>query len=255
MKMSDKRNVMLCVPCVNGWVRAKIATLVAEATVLSFTADYPFCFSWLPMPGIRPVELARNLCVGKFLEAKGCEWLWFIDNDMDPPDDWHRVLEEADNADIVTAPMVAYDLTPIEGLRLKMLAYRKEGPYDLRCSPSFQGEEVDAAGTGCLLINRRVFEHPAMKLPHSYTDRHGRVRSLDAKEDTQHPYWAPAYFRSLRKPNGATLDGEDIDFCLRARDYGFKIKCFEGNLWSQVEDLPLAAVLQALEHSARSAKQ
>jgi len=59
-------------------------------------------------------------------------------------------------------------------------------------------QEVDAVGTGCLLISRRVFQHPEMR---------------------------KAPFARKWNENGTVDKGNDISFCERAKENGFKIYC------------------------------
>ena len=58
-------------------------------------------------------------------------------------------------------------------------------------------QKVDAVGTGCILIARRVLEHPMMKAP----------------------------FHRTWDEDGCMDKGNDISFCERARKAGFEIYC------------------------------
>jgi GT2 family glycosyltransferase len=78
-------------------------------------------------------------------------------------------------------------------------------------------QEVDAIGTGCFIVSRRVFDNPEMR--------------------------KGCFVRKL-KPDGTVDKGNDISFCERARAAGFKVfahynyRCQHFNeieLWEVVE--------------------
>jgi hypothetical protein len=76
--------------------------------------------------------------------------------------------------------------------------------------------ERDAAGTGMMIIARRVFEDPRMKYPREYMTFTGRATTLrDCDPD--------GWFLNRHKPNGAYEATEDIDFCYRAKKLGYRL--------------------------------
>lgn len=82
----------------------------------------------------------------------------------------------------------AYDYVPEED------AYREH-----ECKESLQ--RVDAVGTGCVLIHRNVFDVPEMR---------------------------KAPFQRTYNEDGTVNKGNDLAFCERAREQGFKIWCHYG---------------------------
>lgn len=79
----------------------------------------------------------------------------------------------------------AYDFVPEEA------AYKEHLPHEGL-------QEVDAVGTGCILISRRVFENERMR---------------------------QAPFARLWNEDGTVDTGNDIAFCARAKRQGFRIFC------------------------------
>ena len=76
--------------------------------------------------------------------------------------------------------------------------------------------ERDAAGTGMMIISRRVLEDPRMKFPREWIAMTGKKRTLrDCDPD--------GWFKNRHKPNGAYETTEDIDFCYRAKKLGYRL--------------------------------
>lgn len=155
-----------------------------------------------------PADYQRNLLVKKFLASK-CDWLWFIDSDILPPDNVLELLKLLPRADVVAGiyplmskppdPSVAwtiYDLTPT-GFRLADI--------------SREGEIVEHTGgtaTGMMLISRKVLEDPRMR--------------LDLTSDP------PAIFKLNFDPNGKPLNTEDLAFCRNLHKNGYKLLVHTG---------------------------
>ncbi len=79
-------------------------------------------------------------------------------------------------------------------------------------------QEVDAVGTGCFLINRRVFNHPEMR-----------------KAPFQRTYYE----------DGRVEFGNDIAFCQRAKKSGFRIHCHYSYPCNHFNELELNEVVKA----------
>ena len=162
------------------------------------------------------IDKARSACVLEALRT-GADYLLFVDDDNPiPPDTLDLML--ADDKDIVTAPILGrvadkhgrhplcafYSRTvDVDGESLRLYhnieRLRDAGPL----------HRVDAAGTGCMLIKRRVLE------------------ALYAKH-RDHVF----EFGDIRFAEKITVDGvdydrrtmsEDCEFCERAVDAGFEI--------------------------------
>ena len=158
------------------------------------------------------VDKARNFIAMETIRG-GFDYLFFVDDDNPVPEDTLEKFLE-DDKDIVAAPILGrnpdaggnYQLCcfyaeKIEGLRIyrHIKNFKDKGPL----------HKVDGAGTGCMLIKRKVLE----KLYEKYKDyifEFGDIK-LDKK---------------------ITVDGkefdrrtmsEDAEFCERAIDAGFEV--------------------------------
>lgn len=130
----------------------------------------------------------RNLLVENFLMTE-YEWLLFIDSDIMPP---FNVLEMTKNRrDICSGVYYQW-----KDDKLVPLVYKKESNHYKIFYNIDENDvvEVDGAGAGCLLINRRVFE--AIKKP---------------------------YFIFEYDKGGLCTLSEDLYFCEKAKKAGFKI--------------------------------
>jgi len=81
-------------------------------------------------------------------------------------------------------------------------------------------QKVDATGTGCFLIARRVFENEEMQ--------------------------KGAFTRKLY-PDGRVEKGNDISFCERAREQGFEIYAHFGYPCMHFNELELTEVIRAFQ--------
>lgn len=137
----------------------------------------------------KPISNNRNTIVQKFL-ATNCEYLMMIDDDIVPPPNVMRLVDF--DKDIITPLMFTRqkgDLIPL------YLNRNKDGVYDVGDYLNVSGlQEVDATGTGCIIIKRNVLEHPDLKYP----------------------------FRNEYDTDGVKTLGLDINFCKRAKEVGFQ---------------------------------
>lgn len=185
-------------------------------------------FSLLTNTFVRPVEYARNLLVRDFLRTDA-SYLWFIDADMIPTSSTTAIFEV--DADMVCGRAHAYQDMPGGVTGVKISAHMKEKDSDLFVNilPTPDDPvvmDVEACGTASLLIKRHVLEDPRMYLPTTYVNGDGQCKNLDDEKDKES--WAPAVFRSLYKPNGMLLRGEDMDFTYRATRLGYSLKVHLG---------------------------
>jgi hypothetical protein len=221
-------HVAIAVPMADGMTNAGMLTFPAIATEWGRQrAPQRVVFSLLTNHHKTPVEYARNLLVRDFLETSA-DRLWFIDADMIPRHDVFRIFDV--DADLVCGRAHSYqDEYGVPGGRtgIKIEARKKNADdalfTNILPTPGQSiVQQVDACGGACLLIKRRVFEHPGMMLPTAYQNGDGEPCDLNDEKGQQ--TWAPPFFRSLRKPNGELLRGEDIDFTYRATQLGFTLK-------------------------------
>jgi hypothetical protein len=148
-------------------------------------------------PSHNPFENNLHHIVNDFIAGNYDYWL-SIDAD-NPPMSNPLDLIELDK-DIIGLPTPVYHFTDkIKGERPwyeNVYQYVSESD-SYREWPIKKGlQEVDAVGTGCFIIARRVFDHPEMR--------------------------KGAFTRKLY-PDGTVYKGNDISFCERATECGFEI--------------------------------
>ena len=138
---------------------------------------------------IRGADIARAR--NQIVENMQGDWLWFLDDDHDfDANIVRRLLQH--KADIV-APLVLAKVPPFSPV-----CYRDIGdPYKLSDLPTSGLVEVAATGTAGMLIRRRVFE----QMP------------------------APWFVAGQIHKDGV---GEDLNFCVNAREAGFKVRVDTG---------------------------
>ncbi len=149
------------------------------------------------VPTHSPYENNLHHIVNDFISGNYDYWL-NIDAD-NPPTNNPLDLIELDK-DIIGCPTPVYHFTDkVKGERPWYENAWKYVPEDDAYAEytNKQGlQRVDAVGTGCVLIARRVFDNPEMR--------------------------KGAFTRKLN-PDGTVKKGNDISFCERATRHGFKI--------------------------------
>lgn len=151
------------------------------------------------LPSHNPFENNLHHIVNQFVDEGYDYWLSF-DSD-NPPMRNPLDLVKLDK-DIIgcPTPVIHFDRDKFGERPLYQNAYKfvsKEKGYTEW--PTKQGlQKVDAVGTGCFLVSRRVFLHPEMQ--------------------------KGAFNRTLNE-DGTVERGNDIAFCERARKCGFEIYC------------------------------
>lgn len=104
----------------------------------------------------RPADHARNLCVQLLKKNAQFTHVWMLDSDCQPDlDSLDRLLE----CDVDIACGV-YKLLMSEGIRWAVLDKQDDGKYYLQKQLKDETEPyyADAAGAGCMLIRREVFD-------------------------------------------------------------------------------------------------
>ena len=143
----------------------------------------------------------RNRLVRMFLDTP-YEWLLMIDTDMEFEPDLLTELFKV--AHPVTAPIVAGACAVVDPAGNRILVWYQQvedGVYrQARFDPRHKAVHLDAAGTGCLLVHRSVFE---------------RILSRQTEPDEWVWFDQPSV-------NGKRI-GEDMAFCRRAVRLGFSI--------------------------------
>lgn len=170
---------------------------------------------------IEPVELARNKIAWRFLRTD-CDALLMVDQDQRPQSSSEKLLGSL--ADITAgmtfmARTIPDGSTKRRGLAVPAMRASSGGPLAAIEPFAVGSQDVDTVGFGCVLIKRRVLEDRRMWLAPEFTDPFtGAQQTISG--DPEEP---PAIFRTVRKPNGRTLYGEDFDFCLRAKALGYSV--------------------------------
>lgn len=147
------------------------------------------------LPSNKPFENNLHHIVKDFLAG---EWNYWLSMDADnPPSNNPLDLVELDK-DIIGLPTPIWHYTRNGERPIYFNAYRKaqNGDGYNEYQPQRGLQQVDAIGTGCFLVARRVFKHPAMQ-------RGAFTRKLNG--------------------DGTVDKGNDISFCERATEAGFEI--------------------------------
>jgi GT2 family glycosyltransferase len=146
------------------------------------------------------ITMTRNIMARRYLEGD-CDWLWMVDSDIDfAPDTLDRLLGAADPVEhpIVGASYLVLndELQPVRGAYAIPELGKPAVQVDLEPDTV---AEVDATGTGCLLIHRSVLE-----------------------ETGPFPF-AQVITRTCEY-------SEDLSFCIRVRELGFPVHVATGIL-------------------------
>jgi len=156
---------------------------------------------------------SRNVVVKTFLETTDADWLLMIDSDERLSlDTWHKLIDAAHDKDrpIVSGLVFAAFFDDNDGLRPVPTIYHmdsEKGLQPIDAYPEDQLIEVDAVGTGCILIHRSVL--------------------LDMQKQAtpnQGSNWA--WF--VEGAIDGTYFGEDLLFSKRLKSMGFPIYAHTG---------------------------
>ncbi len=142
------------------------------------------------------VANARNKICRDFLQTRA-EILVMCDDDVVPgPDFMTTLLETSDAApyDIVAAAVPIAKM-PAHPVFINAFDVTEDGAIRTTPLPPTGHKKVDSVGSGLILIHRRVLEHPDMTRP----------------------------FDQMIDRDGVILVGQDLEFCRRAREAGFRI--------------------------------
>lgn len=156
---------------------------------------------------------SRNVVIKTFLETTTADWLLMIDSDERLSlDTWHKLINSAHDKDrpIVSGLVFAAFFDNDDALRPVPTIYRMDmenGLQPIDDYPEDQLIEVDAVGTGCILIHRNVL--------------------LDIQKNaTAHQGKNWAWF--VEGAIDGTYFGEDLLFSKRLKSMGYKIHAHTG---------------------------
>jgi hypothetical protein len=201
-----------------GWPWYKSSNPVTAAVNVAMALDFGRDKIRFDMAiGDAKIEHARNRLVHKFLETDA-KWILMIDDDIIPSigrPAWFKYWVQGARG-IHDTPLQRHVLHRLIGAGKDLIgaAYfgRQEGGAimcsDQSLAPRARTYEdavipLDWVGTGCMLIHRKVFA--------GIRNKFGDTLKIDVP-DYDYDYFRP--FDSAR--------GEDVSFCLRAKDAGFQ---------------------------------
>jgi len=169
-----------------GDIRIELAAALHD---LPFQGKYDIAITY---PNEKPISNNRNQIVQDFLLKKEFDYLLMIDSDIIPP---NNILNLADfQKDVISAVCFMYQKNMVVPLLLRK---NTEGSYGIANLGGYEGlVEVDAVGTGCIMLSRKVLE--------------------DISKDE-------APFADKFDKDGVRKFGLDIAFCQRAQARGYKV--------------------------------
>lgn len=206
MKMSDK----VCIGMVNnGWINSALLVDLVHIAVRPKT----HFDSIVQVANIGLTTRSRNVVVRNFLEQSDAEWLLLIDSDQRlDPEVFQLLCETAHHIDrpIVSGLVFGAFFDNVDNLRPVPTIYtmtEDDGLQPIDDYPTNSLIEVDAAGTGCLLLHRDVL-----------------LRVQANATTNQGPMWA--WF--VEGAIDGSYFGEDLLFCKRLTSLGYKIHAHTG---------------------------
>jgi len=211
-----KEHILVCLLTYRDSVNVSFLWWIDQLRNLNSDEKHPRTYEIMYVPGLRPVSFARNVAATNFLNHPTADRLWFIDDDLVPTENSLKIFDS--NADIVSGLywlLLMKDGNP----NLSTAIYTKSGAAFEQINPKNRliGQDIvniDAAGTGTLLIKRKVLEDKRMLNSMEYLSAEGYPAQLSNEE-------AIPLFKTLYKANGSEERSEDIDFVWRAKQLGF----------------------------------
>lgn len=181
--------------------------------------------SYNGLQGLGLLAKTRNMAVAHFLDNTKDDWMLIIDSDEYLPiKSFKKLIDAADNWKTpIVSGLVFGVFNPLDAnYKPRPSIYKEskeEGHFDVYFDYKVDSlMEVAAAGTGCLLIHRRVLE----KMREDYQEQTGKD-------------WA--WFFDGPVGDNEWLS-EDLSFCNRIKESGFKIHAHTGailphskNIW------------------------
>lgn len=209
--------------------RSNPAPETNKAVDAMLRASRPYCIV-TPQPGISSsiVHWARNDLLVNLRKSKTpTDYVFMMDDDMTPPEDTLIKLLAHDK-DIVAAACTVRKDPPLPNFRVwvpELFSYRTAFDW-----PKEQLIEVGGVGAAVMLIRTPVFD----KLGEYYLSCRYEREYLGMKEETANFLEAGRrkvaketgnewWFQCLMHPWGDGEFGEDLSFCFKARECGYKI--------------------------------
>ena len=206
MDLREKITIGVCSP---GQWHAMFAT-----SIIDIARSQSQLGQLISLEGSGVISRLRNQVVATFLEKTTDDWLLQIDTDqIFTIDNFKKLIAAADKDDrpivsgIVHAAWDTDNVYP-EPVPCVFKIGEDTGLYAMHEYPEDSIVEIDAAGTGCILIHRRVFE---------------KMREHQDKTN-EGDLWC--FYRDM--PINQAWVGEDIFFSIRVKAMGFKMHAHTG---------------------------
>lgn len=156
---------------------------------------------------------SRNVMVKTFLETTNCEWLLIVDSDERlGVETFNKLCNAAHDKErpVVSGLVFAAFFDENDDLRAVPTIYRDMGETGLSPMDDYPLDEVievDATGTGCLLIHRSVLKY---------------------MQENANPNQGKDWAWFVEGAINGTYFGEDLLFSKRLKSFGFKIHAHTG---------------------------
>ena len=226
----QKQRLFVGTPMYGGQCTGLYTKSTNDLSMLASTHKIPLKYYFLFNESL--VQRARNYIADEFLRSD-CTHLLFIDSDIgfsarDVIGLIAVALQDKDNFNIVTGPYPKKTIAWEKVAKAAQLGMADENPFELekytadyvfnpvKKQANFQVSEpleVGEAGTGFMLIPRKVFEDYRAAYPElSYKPDHARTENFDGERNIT------AFFDCIIDPKTRRYLSEDYFFCQKARE-------------------------------------
>ncbi len=172
---------------------------------------------YLTYPAGKPISHNRNSIIQDFLKRKEYDYLVMLDSDIIPPLNFLDLVDY--QKDVMGAVCFAYMDNSVVPLVLENNPNKGEKPFLVKELNGDEGLiEVDAIGSGLIIIKREVLEK--VKTP----------------------------FSNIYDENGIKKMGLDLSFCKKAKELGFKVWCHLDYICSHWTVMDLKDIYQAINN-------
>jgi hypothetical protein len=204
---SEKITIGICSP---GHVSTNFMT-----SILDIARSQRQLGQFISLQGSGVISRLRNQICSTFLDKTKDDWLLMIDTDeMLTIEGFQKLVKTADRKTVPILSGVVHGAWEVEGaiypepVPCIFRTNEDGGLYSVHDYPEDEVIEIDAAGTGCLLVHRSVIE------------------KFRAESDPVHQQGKWGFFQDM--PLHGQWVGEDLLFSLRAKGFGFKIFAHTG---------------------------